>query len=87
MPEIWPKLKQVQRCYRVVVTCDPWWPAEPFHQAMDQELAQQDIKSEAYHVISTEALEALMPFAAAGVQISNILEERIRHGKQGYFFD
>lgn len=85
-PDVYPELRDVTRFYPVVVTLDPWWPAESFHQTINEELVRQGLTCDPYHVISIDTLEDLMPLAAAGARLSDILEERIKRGQQGYSF-
>lgn len=85
-PDDYPKLHGVSNFYPVVVTLDPWWPAESFHHAIDEELTRRGIARDPYHVISIDGLEKLLPLAAVGIKISGILQERIDRGQQGYFF-
>lgn len=85
--EVWPELRGVKRFYPVIVTYDPWWPAQPFHEIIDRELAAAGINCDPYHIISIDALEALMSLAATGIQISKLLQKRIDRGQQGFFMD
>lgn len=83
-PDLWPELAAVTRFYPVVVTCDPWWPAQPFHDVVDRALAGQSIPP--YHIISVDTLERLLCFATRGAPIAEILQERIDRGQQGWAF-
>jgi hypothetical protein len=81
---VWPELREVSRFYYVVVTLEPWFPADPFQRIVNQELERLGVGQYPYHLLSVGDLESLLCLVPHGKRLSDYFEERIRKGQQGY---